>query len=295
MHFNTLLRDAGIDPVSVSVILHLTKLEPLRSLLPVIADRHPDLFDAYQSVHTKPAASVLSNRPFAASFVPIGPDRMVFAGLFEITAKHDLPVATIYADPRFTRLEVEFKASDTAPAKNIARGGMQRQFILTPRHELVAEIGRLQIARPGTRAYVQIAAKLDPEVLALTARRHLSPPLPHWTELTRTKPEILNLPPDWVTAMTQWRGIYLITDISDGARYVGSAYGRENIIGRWRQHVAGTHGITAELRSRLTANFHFSILDLLHHDETDGVVIQRERSWMKRLHTRERNLLGLNS
>ncbi|MEO6299718.1 MAG: GIY-YIG nuclease family protein [Paracoccaceae bacterium] len=270
----------------MSIILHLTKLEPLRSLLPVIADHHPDLFDAYQSVHSVNAAATLSNRRFAASFVPIGPAQMVFAGLFEITDRQDRPVEAIYSDPRFTRLEQNFGATDTAPARNIARGGLQRQFTMTARPELTREIGRLRIAAPGTRAYVQIAANLDPDVIALTERRHLSPPVPHWTAITLSKPEILSLSPDWAVAMAQWRGIYLITDIADGARYVGSAYGSENIIGRWRIHVAGEHGVTRELRPRRTANFRFSILDLLLHDQIAEDVIRREHSWMDRLHTR---------
>jgi hypothetical protein len=286
MKFNSALREAGIDPTSVSIILHLTKLEPLRSLLPVIADQQPELFDAYQSVHSVNAAATLSNRPFAASFVPIGSGQMVFAGLFEITDKRDRPVEEIYADPRFSRLEQDFGATDTSPARNIARGGIQRQFTLTPRAELAAEIGRLRISAPGTRAYVQIAANLDPDVIALTERRHLSPPMPHWTSLTLTKPKIVNLSPDWNIAMSQWRGIYLVTDMADGARYVGSAYGAENIIGRWRTHVAGEKGVTHELRNRLTAGFQFSILELLLHDQPGEDVIRREHSWMDRLQTR---------
>ncbi len=294
MRFNTLLRDVHIDPAQVSVIMHLTRLEPLRSLLPIIADLHPDLFDAYQSVHGSRAEATLAKRPLAASFVPIGLAQLVFAGLFEITGRQTRPVTEVYADPRFARLEREFGATDTAPGPNIARGGTQVHFSLTPRPELAEEIGRLRIAAPGTRAYVQIAANLDPVVLALTPRRHLSPPLPDWTEVILSKPEVVNLPPEWIAAMTQWRGVYLITDVSDGGRYVGSAYGKDNIVGRWRQHVAGNRGITAELRRRLTANFRFSILELVRHSDPDELVIRREHTWMNRLHTRDRNLLGLN-
>lgn len=285
MRFNALLRDAQIDPAGVSIILHLTRLEPLRSLLPVIADRHPELFDAYQSVHTAGAAATLANRRFAASFVPIGRSELVFAGLFEITGQQLRPVAEIYADPRFARLEQEFGATDTAPARNIARGGSQRQFTLTLRPELADEIGRLRIAAPGTRTYVQIAANLDPEVLALTARRQLSPPLPDWTALILTKPEILNLPLDWIAALSQWRGIYLIVDQTDGARYVGSAYGTENLLGRWRAHVAGAQGVTVELQHRDPAGFRFSILELLSPAATPETVVALETSWKARLDT----------
>ena len=286
MQFNMLLRDAGIDPTQVSIILHLTKLEPLRFFLPTLVEQHPELFEAYQGVHSIPAGAALANRPLAASFVPIGPTQMVFAGLFDVTGYQDRAVAEIYADPRMVRLMQDFGATDIDPALHHPDGGTQRQFTLTPRPELTPEIGRMRIARPGTRAMIQIAANMDPEIVALTERRHLSSPLPHWTALILTKPEIWNLPPDWSAAMAQWRGIYLITDTSDGARYVGAAYGQDNIIGRWRSHLAGEYGITRELRSRLTANFRFCILDLLRHDEPGDDVIRREQSWMDRLHTR---------
>ncbi len=86
--------------------------------------------------------------------------------------------------------------------------------------------------------------------------------------------------------MAQWRGIYLVTDTTDVGRYVGSAYGQQNIIGRRQQHVAGEYGITRELHPRLTAGFQFSIHDLLHHDTPEEKVIRREHSWMDRLLTR---------
>jgi hypothetical protein len=159
------LREAGLDPSEVSVILHLTALEPLRSKFPVLVDQYPDLFDAYQSVHSRQAAATLSNRRYAASFVPFAPKGMVFAGLFEITGKQDLPVTEIYADPKFVRLEREFGATDTAPSRHLARGGTQRQFTLFLRGELRAEIGRLMISRPGTRAYVRIAANFGTDVM----------------------------------------------------------------------------------------------------------------------------------
>ncbi|MEI6097987.1 MAG: hypothetical protein WCS20_06755 [Alphaproteobacteria bacterium] len=165
MKFNEKLREAGLDPSEVSAILHLTALEPLRSKLPLMVDQYPDLFDAYQSVHSRQAAATLSNRRFAASFVPYAPRVMIFAGLFEITGKQDLPVTEIYADPRFARLERDFGATDTAPTRNLARGGTQRKFTLFLRGELRTEIGRFMIPRPGTRAYVRIAANFDTDIM----------------------------------------------------------------------------------------------------------------------------------
>ena len=41
----------------------------------------------------------------------------------------------------------------------------------------------------------------------------------------------------WKTALQNQKGVYLITDISNGKRYIGSAYGQDMILGRDRKSV----------------------------------------------------------
>ena len=72
---------------------------------------------------------------------------------------------------------------------------------------------------------------------------------------------------------------------------MGAAYGEENLLGRWRAHIAGDLGVTRELSKRETKNFRFSILELLAPDAATEEVVDRERRWMDRLHTIE---YGLN-
>ena len=38
------------------------------------------------------------------------------------------------------------------------------------------------------------------------------------------------------------KGVYLITDTSNGKMYVGSAYGENMILGRWKSYVKTGHG-----------------------------------------------------
>ena len=66
------------------------------------------------------------------------------------------------------------------------------------------------------------------------------------------------MPNAWRDRLSQWRGVYLILDTSDGTRYVGSAYGQENILGRWLDHVRSDLGVTAELSHRNSNDFQFS-------------------------------------
>ncbi|EEW24449.1 GIY-YIG nuclease family protein [Rhodobacter ferrooxidans] len=285
MKFNLLLRDGGFDPAQVSVILHTTNLHPFRALLPVVVADHPDLFDAYQSVHSRSATAILLARPFAASFVPLTGRRMVFAGLFAVRPEGEFPVEDIYADPRFARLEKEFGATDTGPAANLARGGRQVRFAMSRLEALSDLVGRLTIAAPGGRTYVRIAANLGADIAAISEESLLRRHPPEWREMILSAIELRALPRDWAARLAEWRGVYLIVDQTDGARYVGSAYGAENLLGRWRAHVAGDRGVTVELARRDPAAFRFSILQRLDPDLAPDQVIGVEQNWKRRLDT----------
>lgn len=285
MKFNLLLRDSGYDPAEVSVILHSTNLQPFRSLLPQIVADHPDLFDAYQSVHSAAATTILTGRPFAASFVPLPAKRMVFAGLYHVNPSEPLPVQAIYADTRFTRLVEEFGATDTAPAANLARGGAQVRFTLTLQEPLADLVGRLTIAAPSGRTYVRLANNLDADVAGIAEASLLRRPPPDWREMVLSAIEVRALPQEWALRLAQWRGVYLIVDQSDGARYVGSAYGTENLHARWQAHVRRDKGITAELAKRDPSRFRFSILERTSPDLPAEDVIAIEQNWKARLDT----------
>ena len=47
----------------------------------------------------------------------------------------------------------------------------------------------------------------------------------------------LNSSEEWVTALKCRKGVYLITDKKTGKLYVGSAYGKDGIYGRWKTYI----------------------------------------------------------
>ena len=55
----------------------------------------------------------------------------------------------------------------------------------------------------------------------------------------------------WHQMLASVAGIYLITDNQTGQHYVGSAYGKEGILGRWKVYVQNGHGGNAELKALL--------------------------------------------
>ena len=96
---------------------------------------------------------------------------------------------------------------------------------------------------------------------------------------------------NWKTALQNQKGVYLLTDKSNGKMYVGSACGENMILGRWKDYVNTGHRGNAELK-RLTfdhikQNFKYSILDIYKSTTDDEIIKKREDWWKKVLQSRE--------
>jgi hypothetical protein len=74
--------------------------------------------------------------------------------------------------------------------------------------------------------------------------------MPDWKDCTLTWAELSTLPRKWRDTLRHWRGVYYIFDKSDGKGYVGSAYGEDNILGRWENYAVTGHGGNVLLRER---------------------------------------------
>ena len=103
----------------------------------------------------------------------------------------------------------------------------------------------------------------------------------------------------WHTALSSVNAIYLIVDRENGRQYVGSAYGKDGLLGRWAHYVDSLHGDN-KLMKELLCNypqrykyFQFSILQLLPKTATPDDVIHTETLWKKKLLTYEP--LGMNA
>lgn len=112
-----------------------------------------------------------------------------------------------------------------------------------------------------------------------------------WEELSRVVSK-----EGWKTALENQKGVYLITDIHNGKMYVGSAYGENMFLGRWKAYIKTGHGSNVELKSLgidyIKKNFRYSILDIFKSTIDDKVIIERESWWKEVLKTRK---FGYNS
>ncbi len=93
----------------------------------------------------------------------------------------------------------------------------------------------------------------------------------------------------WQTALSAINAVYLIVDMETGSPYVGSAYGKDGLLGRWRFYVDSLHG-NNKLMKDLICNhpdrykhFQFSILQILSKSTPDEEIIHAEALWKKKL------------
>ena len=102
----------------------------------------------------------------------------------------------------------------------------------------------------------------------------------------------------WHRSLRAVAGIYLLTDQSTGRQYIGSAYGAEGVLGRWRAYAAQPHGGNRHLRELLEQDpnqhrsFQFTLLRTLDKSMSKNEVLEVETTYKRKLGSRA---FGLNA
>lgn len=284
----TILDELSIDPKTVLVMRHQPYEPQLRMLFPQIALELRDVYNEYQSTQGTRSESAMRNASYIASFVADGSSRALFIGIFKIEGFENISREVWLTKPGNQRL--------------ISYG--MSQWRDDPRNELLwfdlhltehyqNFFGRLSVDWPvPDRSWYRWADKNHFPIRAIYEENALEKPIIKWDDLLLGWNELNILSRKQRDSLSHWRGVYLITDESDRMAYVGSAYGAENLLGRWLNYAKSGHGGNKLLRVRNPSNFHFSILQILPHDMVPEDVIRIENSWKARLRTR--SPYGLN-
>jgi hypothetical protein len=84
---------------------------------------------------------------------------------------------------------------------------------------------------------------------------------------------------DWHAALAAVKGIYIVTNTTDGTAYIGKASGVHGFLGRWTEYVnTGGHGSNVELRRKILDDptwvngLRWSILHVLPTDSLDSEI-----------------------
>lgn len=166
-------------------------------------------------------------------------------------------------------------------------------------------IGRLKISfvRPGRARVIKLESYIEKfEVKEILRQEYSGQNFPGYENICHP---YLNLEvlyqteePEWKSALSSVKGIYLIRDKNSGKCYIGSAYGESGIWGRWSEYIATGHGWSEGMLELyndkgieyMRKNLIFSILEIHSFYKDDSKVIDRESYWKTVLGTRENGL-----
>ena len=288
MDLNALLTSTDIDPGHVVVMRHRPHEPGLRKVLSWLAAEKPDVFNAYQQTQSEKLEKVMLAAKYVASFIGHEPSKALFVGVYSIGKAKPLTYNEYWKVPAYVEMKKFGMKGFT---------GQSRSSILWF-NLVLADIyaswkGKLVIGwPPPERSWWRRAHRNLFPVNAILEESALDTAMPAWDQINLGWDELRVLPNRWRSALSQWRGIYYIYDEADGKGYVGSAYGDDNLLGRWINYGKSGHGGNTLLRQRDPKNFRFTILQRVSPDMDAADVIQLEGTWKERLHTR--SPLGLN-
>lgn len=288
LEFKDLLSKHQLDPKAVLLLRHTPTPPRLKKALPLLAENHPVVFNAYQQTQFEIVEKKMMKASHVASFIGRDDGTTVFAGLYERHGQKLKTPEQIISLPPFDKLKsygVDFERRD------------QYLFDLRVCEDFYRHWkGKLTIDWPGGKInYHRWASTSGFRILAVHEESvFVQKPSTNYRDWDLRWEELEDLPQSWKALLSGWRGIYYIFDVSDGKGYVGKASGSENLFGRWKEYKKSGDGGNKKLLGRDPRNFRFSILEHVPDDIDDEVIEQREQNWMLRLRTRSRTH-GLNS
>lgn len=292
MNLNDLLKNKGIDPQHVLVLRHRPHEPELNKVLPWLAAEKPELFNAYQQTQGEKLEKVMAgmiNSGYVASFIGHEPGKALFIGLYSIGKTKPFTLKQFWQVPA----HVEMKALGMRGFTGDDGRKTVLWFNLALTDLFSAWKGKLVVSwPPPERSWWRRAHRNEIPVISILEESTLASAMPEWDEINLSWEELGVLPSRWKSALSQWRGIYYIFDVSEAKGYVGSAYGETNLYGRWLNYAVRGHGGNKLLKQRDPRNFRFSILQRVSPDLNANELIRIESSWKERLHTRQP--FGLN-
>jgi hypothetical protein len=211
-----------------------------------------------------------------AQYYPYGPQYFIFGGFFAV--RPVIPEAVNAYGYELTPLD------------------QHSEYIKRLIVKLNAPIGR----NAYLRRYESVQEQLQPEVYELAPDTKLGT-FPGYQNVRLRHHElqriIANDEPSWKDALSSVKGVYVITDVSSGRLYIGSASGEAN--GLWQRwsayaHLGNLTGGNRELEQLrvergdafLIENFQYSILEIFDPKTRADVIVQRESFWKLALDSR---------
>lgn len=297
MNFNDLL-PKNISPENVIIFRHRPSEPKLMKEFPRLAADFPNVFNAYQQTQSSTRVEnslkrLIGKDSYVASFIGLEPGRAVFVALYQIRSSKSLTPKEFADIPEYIEIE-RLGGSFWFTEKMVTEGRSTVEWFDLVATDFYSEWkGRLVVEWPKPeRVWCRRAQNNDLKVLFINEQSLFDEPKPKWRDIDLSWEDLKYLSPFLKQCLSQWRGIYLIFDVHKHQGYVGSAYGADNLLGRWQNYKQTGHGGNKLLHDRSPENFRFTILELVSPEMGQEEIIPIESNWKKRLHTR--HPYGLN-
>ena len=254
----------------------------IHDLTDVLAIRHTDRTDGIPDVrHASPDAVIAYTRDQVARVFPKNPAKVWLVFMEDGS----------YGGAHRSRF---YGAYDNRGEDLGERTETNRRFNISPSPTLAALQHRLVIGWTSPRTFHRGGAKAakfrvleiaDPEVI----------PFPGFDSMLLTYKKLQRVVEDphysrWHSALGAVKGIYLITDTSNGRQYVGKADGSGGIFARWSAYATDGHGSNRELAALpedQCEHFVFSILRVFEPRALQPQVDAAEKHYKLALRSRE--------
>ena len=215
-----------------------------------------------------------------AQYYPYGPEYFIFGGLYKI--KKIEPEVYDEVGYELTLME-DYKE-------------YRKRLIV----KLKKPIGRDLY----NRLYKNIQDTLEPEVYEIAPNTKLGH-FPGYQNVTLSHPQMQQIisrnEPSWKQALMNVKGVYVITDLSNGKLYIGSASGNtDGIWQRWSdyaniENLTGGNKLLNEIKldkgkDYIVNNFQYSILEIFDTKTKADTIINRENYWKNVFCTRKHGM-----
>jgi len=243
-------------------------------------------FDIYQSYQEDPD---FHHCDYLVSFLGIERNQAVFIGVYEVM--DILPASSIPLPSNFIYY------SNYKPSR-------QFYYKLRKMDEFKDLADRLVIHWSGGAInWIQNFHGTPKEVIQLLPKDYVGQ-FPGYTDFLITHEELLKMVThkdahsDWHRMLSAVGGVYVILDTGTGDQYIGSAYGKRGILGRFESYAKSPDGGNVKLLAHIgndpssVSRFQYSLLETLPASMTQKEAIARETLYKRKLGTRAH---GLNS
>lgn len=215
-----------------------------------------------------------------AQYYPYGPEYFIFGGLYKIK-------------------KIEPEVFDE-PGYELTLMDDYREY----RKRLIVKLKKPIGRDLYNRLYKNIQDTLEPEVYEIAPNTKLGH-FPGYQNVMLSHPQmqqiILRNEPSWKQALMNVKGVYVITDLSNGKLYIGSASGNtDGIWQRWSGYanlanLTGGNKLFNQIKldkgiDYIINNFQYSIIEIFDTKTKVDTIINRENYWKNVFSTRKHGM-----